>query len=308
MLSYIYSRLITAIIVIFGVSTIVFLLIHIVPGDPVEVMLGETAQLADRQALREALGLNLPLWQQWLNYIIQLIHFDLGTSLHSKQAVTAILLERIPATVLLACASIFVAIFIAMPMGILAAVRKGSAWDVGAMTFSMLGVSIPNFWMGPLLILIFSLWLGWFPVSGNEGIGALVLPALTLGTALAALLSRMVRASLLEVLNEDYIRAAQARGLSNYTIIGKHALSNAALPIITVLGLQFGALLTGAVITETIFSWPGIGQLTIDAIQKRDYPVVQACVLLISLTYVVINLLTDLTYAFFDPRVRLGAT
>ncbi len=305
MLSYLYSRLATAIVVIFGVTTIVFLLLHIVPGDPVEVMLGETAQPADREALRHALGLDLPLWQQWINYIKQLMHFNLGTSLHSRQEVMHILSERIPATLLLASASIVTAVMIALPLGILAAVRKGSKWDTGAMTFSMLGVSIPNFWMGPLLIMIFSLWLGWFPVSGNEGISSLVLPALTLGTAMAALLSRMVRASMLEVLNEDYIRAAQARGLTNHAVIWKHALHNAALPIVTVLGMHLGALLAGAVITETIFSWPGIGQLTIDAIQKRDYPVVQACILLISLTYVVVNLVTDLAYALLDPRVRL---
>jgi len=307
MLSYLYSRLATAAIVVFGVITIVFLLIHIVPGDPIEVMLGETAQAADREALKQALGLDLPLWQQWINYINQLAHFDLGRSLHSKQAVMSILLERIPPTLLLAFTSMLTAILIALPLGVVAAIRKGTAWDVSAMTFSMLGVSIPNFWMGPLLILFFSLWLGWFPVSGNEGVTSLVLPTITLGTALAALLSRMIRASLLEVLNEDYIRAAQARGLSNQHIIFKHALRNAALPILTVLGMQLGALLAGAVITETIFSWPGIGQLTIDAIQKRDYPVIQACVLLISLSYVFINLLTDLAYAFFDPRVRLEA-
>ena len=308
MLTYLYSRLTTAIIVIFGVTTLVFLLIHIVPGDPVEVMLGETAQLADREALRDSLGLNLPLWQQWLNYMNQVLHLDLGVSLHSKKQVSSLLLERIPATFILAICSMGIAVLVSLPLGIIAAVRKNSVWDSAAMTFAMIGVSIPNFWMGPLLIMVFALWLGWFPVSGNEGINSIVLPAVTLGTALAALLSRMIRASLLEVLNDEYINAARARGLSNTTVIFRHALANAALPIITVLGLQFGALLTGAIITETIFSWPGIGQLTIDAIQKRDYPVVQASVLLISLTYVVINLLTDLAYAFLDPRIRLESS
>lgn len=305
MLTYLYSRLTAAILVILGVTTLVFLLIHIVPGDPVEVMLGESAQLADREALRDSLGLNLPLWQQWLNYMNQVLHLDLGVSLHSKKQVASLLSERIPATFMLAICSMVIAILVSLPLGIIAAVRKNSAWDSAAMTFAMIGVSIPNFWMGPLLIMIFALWLGWFPVSGNEGFNSIVLPAVTLGTAMAALLSRMIRASLLEVMNDEYINAARARGLSNTTVIFKHALANAALPVITVLGLQFGALLTGAIITETIFSWPGIGQLTIDAIQKRDYPVVQACVLLISLTYVVINLLTDLAYAFLDPRIRL---
>jgi len=306
MLNYLYARCISAIIVILGVSTIVFLLIHIVPGDPVEVMLGEAAQLADREELRSALGLDQPLLQQWIKYMYQVLHLDLGTSLYSKREIYSILAERIPATLVLACAGIIIAIVIALPMGILAAIRRGSPWDFCAMTFSMLGISIPNFWMGPLLIIIFSIGLGWFPVSGNEGAGSLILPALTLGTALAALLSRMVRGSLLEVLNEDYIRAAQARGLSDMTVILRHGLPNAALPVITVLGMQLGSLLAGAVITETIFSWPGVGQLTIESIQNRDYPVVQACVLLISLSYVAVNLLTDLTYAFLDPRVRLG--
>lgn len=289
-----------------GVTTIVFMLIHVVPGDPVEVMLGESAQVADKEALRETLGLNLPLSTQWLNYVSGLLQLDLGTSLHSKRPVVEILSERIPATSILAGTSILIALIIALPLGVLAAVRKDSFWDTGAMAFSMLGVAIPNFWMGPLLILVFSLWLGWFPVSGNDQTLSLVLPALTLGTALAAILSRMIRSSLLEVLNEDYIRAANARGLSPTTIIWKHGLKNAALPVVTIMGMQLGALLAGAVITETVFSWPGIGQLTIESIQKRDYPVVQSCVLLISLSYVFINLLTDLAYAYLDPRVSLS--
>lgn len=306
MLNYLLTRLVSAFIVVIGVSTIVFLLIHIVPGDPVEVMLGEAAGPVDREALRTSLGLDLPLWQQWTAYLYQLSHLDLGISLHSRRPIAAILAERLPATVLLAGASLVVAVIIAFPLGILAAIRRNTGWDTGAMVFSMLGVSIPNFWLGPLLILVFSLWLGWLPVSGYSGVASLVLPALTLGTALAALLSRMIRASLLEVLGEDYIRAARARGLSPVQVIGRHGLVNAALPILTVLGMQLGALLGGAVITETIFSWPGIGLLTIEAIQQRDYPVVQACVLVISLAYVLINLVTDLLYAGFDPRVRLG--
>ncbi|MFB3116520.1 MAG: nickel ABC transporter permease [Gammaproteobacteria bacterium] len=306
MLNYLGSRLFGALLVVVGVTTIVFMLIHVVPGDPVEVMLGESAQVADKEALRETLGLNLPLSTQWLNYVSGLFQLDLGTSLHSKRPVVEILFERIPATSILAGTSILIALIIALPLGVLAAVRKDSFWDTGAMAFSMLGVAIPNFWMGPLLILVFSLWLGWFPVSGNDQTLSLVLPALTLGTALAAILSRMIRSSLLEVLNEDYIRAANARGLSPTTIIWKHGLKNAALPVVTILGMQLGALLAGAVITETVFSWPGIGQLTIESIQKRDYPVVQSCVLLISLSYVFINLLTDLAYAYLDPRVSLS--
>ncbi|MEE9158387.1 MAG: nickel ABC transporter permease [Gammaproteobacteria bacterium] len=305
MLRFLITRLVSATVVVFGVITIVFLLIHLVPGDPVEVMLGEAAQPADRDALRQALGLDQPLWVQWGRYVQGLAHLDLGMSLHSKRPIVDILGERVPATLLLAAAGLLVAVVIALPLGILAAVRKGTGWDQGSMAFAMLGVSIPNFWMGPLLILVFSFWLGWFPVSGMEGIRSLVLPAFTLGTALAAILSRMVRAALLEVLSEDYIRAARAKGLNNRTVVLHHGLRNAALPVITVLGLQLGALLGGAVITETIFAWPGIGQLTIEAIQRRDYPVVQACVMLISLAYVLVNTLTDVAYAALDPRVRL---
>ena len=304
-LNYLIKRLSGAVFVLFGITTLVFLLIHLVPGDPVEVMLGETARPADREALRHALGLDLPLLQQWWHYLSGIIHFDLGQSLHSKRAVSQLLVERLPATAILSIASMFVAIIIALPLGLLAAVYKGSIWDRLAMMTAMLGVSIPNFVMGPILIIIFALWLGWFPVSGNEGFASLVLPALTLGTALAAILSRMVRASMLEVLQEDYIRAARARGLNEFHVLGLHALRNAALPVITILGMQFGALLAGAVITETIFAWPGIGQLMIESIQKRDYPIVQACVLLISVTYVLVNLLTDILYTNLDPRVKL---
>ena len=305
MSNYLYKRFLTALVVILGVSTLVFLLIHIVPGDPIETMLGETAQVADTEALRNALGLNLPLYQQWWNFMSQLIHLDLGTSLYSKREISDLLAERIPPTLILALTSIIIAILVALPLGVVAAVHRGTGWDTASMTFSMFGISIPNFWLGPLLIMIFSLWLGWLPVSGMHGAASLVLPALTLGSAMAAILSRMVRSALLEVLGEDYIRAAQARGLPRFAVIVRHALPNAALPVITVLGLQLGALLAGAVITETIFSWPGIGQLTIEAIQRRDYPVVQACVLFISLTYVSVNLITDLAYAALDPRVRL---
>ena len=307
MLNYILSRIASACIVIFGVVLIVFMLIHMVPGDPVEVMLGESATAIDREALRHSLGLDQPLWQQFYHFLQGLSHFDLGHSLHSKQAISEIIAARIGPTAELALASLLVAFLIAFPLGILAALKKDRLGDAAAMSFSLLGVSIPNFLMGPLLILLFSVLLGWFPVSGKSGLDSLVLPALTLGTALAAVLSRMIRASLLEVLNEDYIRTAKAKGLSRVRIIGLHALRNAMLPVITLIGLQIGALLAGAVITEIVFSWPGLGQLTIESIQKRDYPVVQACILLISTTYVVVNTLTDIVYGLLDPRIRLGS-
>jgi peptide/nickel transport system permease protein len=300
------SRLASAALVVLGVACLVFLLIHLVPGDPVDVMLGEAAQPADREALRAAMGLDRPVHVQLRDYLVGLARLDLGVSLHTRQSVAALLAERLPATVELAAASLLVALALALPLGVLAAVRQGSLWDRGAMTFSLLGVSIPNFWMGPLLILVFSLWLGWLPVSGRDGLASLVLPALTLGTAMAAILARMVRAVLLEVLGEDYIRTARAKGLPEHIVVLRHALRNALLPIITLLGLQLGTLLGGAVITETIFSWPGIGQLTVEAIQRRDYPVLQACVLLIAVAYVLVNTLTDLVYAWIDPRVRLG--
>lgn len=307
MLAYIFQRLLGALLVILGVVSIVFLLIHLIPGDPVEIMLGESASTADREALRVALGLNLPIGVQFQNYLYGLLQFDTGNSIHFQRPVSELLLERLPATGLLALVTLLITLSLALPLGVIAAVRRNTWWDTGAMSFSMLGVSIPNFWLGPVLILIFSLWLGWFPISGQGGFTAVILPALTLSTGLIAVLSRMVRSSMLEVLGEDYMRTARAKGLPPHRVILHHGLRNALLPVITLLGLQLGALLAGAVITETVFSWPGIGLLTIESIQSRDYPVVQACVLLISVTYVLVNLLTDLAYAWVDPRVRLGS-
>ena len=306
MFNYILTRIVSAAIVIMGVVFIVFMLIHMVPGDPIEVMLGESATAVDRDALRKTLGLDQPLWQQFYHFVQGLLHFDLGNSLHSRKPIAELIAARIGPTVELALASLLVAFLIAFPLGIIAALNKDRLADAGAMSFSLIGISIPNFLMGPLLILLFSVSLGWLPVSGKSGLDSLVLPALTLGTALAAILSRMIRASLLEVLHEDYIRTAKAKGLSRLRIVGLHALKNALLPVITLIGLQIGALLAGAVITETVFSWPGLGQLTIESIQKRDYPVVQACILLISTTYVVINTVTDIAYGLLDPRIRLG--
>ena len=296
----------SAVLVVFGVSCLVFVLIHLVPGDPVEVMLGETASAADRESLRRQLGLDQSLVHQFVVFLEGLMKFDLGVSLHSKRPIVDVLAERIPATVELATASLLVALALALPLGVIAAMRRGSGWDLGAMGFAMLGVSIPNFVMGPLLILVFAVWLKWLPVSGREEWGALILPALTLGTAMASILSRMIRAALLEVLGEDYIRTARAKGLREVEVVIHHALRNATLPVITVVGLQLGTLLGGAVITEIVFSWPGVGQLTIESIQRRDYPTLQASVLVISVAYVAVNTLTDILYAWLDPRVRLA--
>lgn len=306
MKEYLILRLTNALIVIFGVVSLVFFLIHLIPGDPVEVMLGESARVSDREQLREALGLNQPVLVQWKNYLVDVVQFDLGNSLHSRQAITDILVERLPATIELALVALVFALLIALPLGIVAATRKNTSWDKTAMTVSLLGVSIPNFLMGPLLILLFSMMLGWLPVSGREEPQSVLLPALTLGTAMAAILSRMLRATLLDVINEDYIRTARAKGLPFVRAIVFHALPNTFLPLITLLGMQLGALLAGAVITEIVFSWPGIGSLTIEAINSRDYPLVQSCILLISVSYVLVNAGTDILYSILDPRVRLG--
>lgn len=304
MLQLLLTRLFSMFGVILGVVTLVFLLIHLVPGDPVQAMLGESATATDQVALRHVLGLDQPLLTQYVQTLQHLIQGDLGTSLYSKEPIREMLSRRIPVTVLLTLFGLAVAIVIALPLGSIAALHKDKFWDYTAMSFSLLGISVPHFWLAPLLIMLFSLQLGWLPVSGYQHWNSLVLPAVTLGTALAAVLARMVRATLLEVLHEDYIRTARAKGLSQRAVIMHHALRNAALPILTVLGLQLGALLGGAVITETIFSLPGIGQLTVEAIQRRDYPVVQACVLLISISYVVVNTFTDVLYAWLDPRVH----
>ena len=303
---FLLPRVFTALGVVVGVVCLVFLLLHLVPGDPVEVMLGESAQPADKEALRQALGLHQPIHLQLLSYIKGLVQFNLGTSLYSGRPISTILIERLPATIELGLASLCIALVIAIPLGVLAAIKKGTAWDVWAMGLALFGVSIPNFCMGPMLIIVGALWLGWFPVSGREGLISIVLPAMTLGTAMAAILSRMIRNTLLEVLNEDFIRTARSKGLAEQMVILRHGLSNAWLPVITLLGLQLGALLSGVVITETVFSWPGIGSLVMEAIHRRDYPVVQAAMLLISVSYVTVNLLTDLVYAWADPRIRLS--
>lgn len=305
-MSYLLRRLIYGLMTMAGVVLLVFLLIHLIPGDPVERLLGESARPADRQALTAALGLDQPLWRQLTTYVAGLSRGDLGDSLVSGQSVGGLIALHLPATLQLAVAALAIAIVVAMPLGVAAARRRDSVWDSGAMTFSLIGVSVPNFWLGPVLILVFSLWLGWTPVSGRDGLASLILPAVTLGTSLAAVLARMVRSSLLEVLDEDYVRTARAKGLGERAVVWRHALRNALLPVVTLLGLQLGALLGGAVITETVFSWPGIGSLLIDAIQARDYPLVQGCVLTISLAYVGVNLATDLVYALIDPRIQLA--
>jgi peptide/nickel transport system permease protein len=287
------------------ILTTVFLLIHIVPGDPVAQMLGEDARAEDLAQLRHALGLDAPLGTQYVRYLSGLFRGNWGTSFHFNSSVSAIVFQHFPATLELALAGLFVCLAIAIPAGVYSAARQGSAADHATSVFTLLGLSLPNFALGPLLILVFSIEIGWLPVSGRGGIEHLVLPAVTLGAALAAILTRMVRASMIEELSSDYVRTARAKGLSERRVLFRHALPNAMIPIITIVGLQFGALLAGTIVTETIFSWPGIGRVAVQAITERDYPLLQGCILVIALSCVFVNLLTDLIYAVIDPRVRV---
>ncbi len=302
---YLIRRLLLTIPVLLGVATRVFSLIHFIPGDPAQAMLGEGAAPEDVAQLRERLGLDRPLLVQYGSFLQGLVRGDLGVSLRNDQPVLQQILERMPATAELAFASMAVAVLIALPLGIIAAVWRGTAIDYSAMTLSLVGISVPNFWLGPLLAIVFAVELGWLPVGGRGTLAHLVLPAVTLGAALSAILARMTRASLLEELREPYVLAARAKGVSRSRAVLHHALRNSLIPIVTILGLQFGVVLTGAVITETIFAWPGIGRLLIQSISFRDYPTVQGCVLLIAVTYVGVNLITDLTYGFLDPRIRV---
>jgi ABC-type dipeptide/oligopeptide/nickel transport system permease component len=290
--------------VLLGVATLVFSLIHFIPGDPAQAMLGETAAPADVEALRRQLGLDRPLLEQYGAFLTGVVKGDLGTSLRTGQPVTTQLLERLPATFELAAAAMLVAIVFAIPLGVAAAVRRGTAVDHTAMTVALAGVSVPNFWLGPLLALVFAVELGWLPVSGRGDLSHLVLPAISLGAGLSAILARMTRASLLEELREPYVQAARARGVSGGRAVWRHAFRNSLIPVVTIVGLQFGVVLTGAVITETIFAWPGIGRLLIQSIGFRDYPLVQGCILFIAVVYVLVNLATDLVYGVLDPRIR----
>jgi peptide/nickel transport system permease protein len=303
-LRFVARRVALTIPVLLGVATLVFLLIHLIPGDPAQAMLGEAAPQADVEALRTQLKLDRPLLEQYLDFLGGLMRGELGTSLRTRTPVTDQIAARLPATFELALAAMLVAMVVAVPLGIAAAAWRGSFVDHAAMAVAMGGMAIPNFWLGPLLAIVFAVELGWLPVSGRGGIDHLVLPAVSLGVALAAMLARMTRASLLEELREPYVRAARARGVSRARAVLVHAFRNSLIPVVTILGLQFGAVLTGAVITETIFSWPGIGRLLIQSIGFRDYPLVQGCILLIAVTYVAVNLLTDLAYGLLDPRIR----
>src|SRR3989441_1352931 len=304
MLAFIVRRLLLTLPVVWVVVTLVFGLIHMVPGDPVAQMLGEGASVAEIEGLRHDLGLDRPVLEQYWTYVTGLLHGDLGVSFRNQQTVAASILERYPATVELAVASMIFSVIVSVPFGVISAVRRGRAADRAISFVSLFGVSLPNFALGPILILFFSIMLGLFPVSGRDGLSHLILPAVTLGGGSAAIMTRMVRGSMLEEIGQDYVRTARAKGLAESAILFGHALRNGLLPVVTLLGLNAGALLAGALITETIFSWPGLGRLTIQAIFARDYPLVQGCILAIALTYILINLCTDVVYSVVDPRIR----
>ena len=307
----ILTRLALTIPVVWLVVSLVFLLIHLVPGDPILQMLGDGATPADLTALRHQYGLDQPLWRQYLHYWNGVVHGDLGSSIRLHDTVAHLISARYPYTMALTLTALGLGLALALPAGILAAVRRGRWLDQALSVVSLTGLSVPGLVRGPVLILVFSILLGWLPVSGaNAGGGRsidwhyLVLPSIAMGASLAAILTRMVRTAMLEELGQDYIRTARAKGLSETAVVWRHALPNALVPIVTVVGLQFGALLAGAIVTETIFSWPGLGRLTVSAISNRDYALVQGCLLSIGLTYVLVNLLTDVVNRWVNPRMR----
>lgn len=305
MFFYCIYRVLHVIPVALGVVVAVALFIHLVPGDPVDTLLGEFATPQERVQLRERLGLHHPVGRQVLTYVEQVAHGDLGVSLIYNRPVAEMMGERLLPTLELAILAVLVALLLGVPMGILSALQKGRWIDTVSSAFSLVGVAMPTFWLGPMLVLLFSIYLGWLPVSERGEWTTYILPACTMGIALSAILNRMTRSSMLEHLKENYVRTARAKGCSEWSVIGKHVLRNAALPLVTVVGLQFGVLLTGAVITERVFDWPGVGSLMLEGLNNRDYPIVQGCVLLFSASYLLVNLLTDLVYAFVDPRIQL---
>ncbi len=306
MLTFIIKRFLALIPVGLGVVCIVSALIHLVPGDPADTILGPYATEQEKVQLRHDLGLDKPFVPKLLSYYVDIAHGDLGTSLLYRKPVTELIADRVRPTMELAFCAMVVAMTLSVPLGIISAVNAGKPLDFAAMGFAMTGIAIPNFWLGPLLVLVFSLKLGWLPVSERGDWTTYVLPSLTLGIALSAMLSRMTRNSMLDNLKEDYVRTARAKGNKEFVVVMKHVFRNAALPLLTVIGLQFGVLLTGAIITERIFDWPGLGSLILEGINNRDYPVVQGCVLVFSFTYLLVNLITDLSYAVVDPRIKTG--
>jgi peptide/nickel transport system permease protein len=304
MASYLLRRGMDLVLTLLGVSIVIFMIIRLVPGDPARLIVGTEATEADVRNIRRQLGLNAPLPVQYLRYLDALAKGDLGRSLRNRQPVTALLRARLPNTLTLAGASLAVTLVIGVGTGMLAAIRRGTAFDTASMVFALIGVSMPGFWLGLMLIFLFAVRLGWLPTSGAGGIKHLILPAVTLGVGNAAIIARLTRANLLEVLHQEYVRTARAKGLRPRSVLIGHAMRNAIIPTLTVLGLQWGTLLAGSVVIETVFAWPGVGRLLVDSVAVRDYPVIQACVLLFALVFMLTNLLVDVAYALLDPRIR----
>ncbi len=306
MTHYIFRRLALSLFVLLGVSVVVFGLVHLAPGDPARLMLYDTAPEEEVQAMRKTLGLDQPLYLQYWLFLSNALRGDLGRSLYYKQSTLRIILEHLPATVELTFAALIISLAVAVPMGILSAVRRDTVWDYAGMLLATIGQATPVFWLGLMFILLFSVQWTLLPSSGRGGIDNLIMPSVTLGAPLMALVTRLVRSGMLDILGEDYIRTARAKGLTEQLVVYRHALRNMLIPLVTVVGLQLGALLGGAVITETIFAWPGVGRLVVTAITARDYPLVQAATLLVSVYFVAINLLLDVLYVYIDPRIRVA--
>ncbi len=287
-----------------GVSICVFMLLHLIPGDPAEVMLSQQGTSSDVQALRRDLGLDEPLYEQYIHYIGRVVQGDLGESIRLRLPVRSLIADAVPSTLKLAVAGLILAIIGGITAGVLSAVYRGRFPDYLAMTGALVGISLPSFWLGLMLILLFSVKLGWLPIAGAEGPSSMILPAVTLAAIPLAVIARLTRSSLLEVLGQDYIRTARAKGVPYWKVVAKHGLRNSIIPVITVVGIQFGTLLGGAIIVESVFAWPGIGQLLIDAVTARDFPLVQGIVLFVAAGVVAINLVVDVLYAYVDPRIE----
>ncbi|OON93583.1 MAG: peptide ABC transporter permease [Candidatus Epulonipiscium fishelsonii] len=301
---YILKRLLMLIPVIIGVSFLVFFIMALSPGNPARTILGESAPIEAVEALEEELGLNDPIIQRYANYMLDLVQGDMGESYKSGRPVFSEVMSRFPATIQLALGGMIFAIMLSIPIGIISATKQYSALDGASMIFALLGVAIPNFWLGLMLIIVFSLNFGWLPSGGMGGWQNFVLPVITLGTGCMANITRTTRSSMLEVIRQDYIRTAKAKGVKQKIVIGRHALNNALIPVVTVIGLQFGALLGGAVLTETVFSWPGVGSFLINSIKAKDTPSVMGCVIIFSICFSIVNLLVDILYAYIDPRIK----
>ena len=307
MLTWILRRILAVVPVLFGVTLAVFSMLFLVPGDPVKMMLAEFVTNPDQVAqMRAQLHLDEPILKQYGRFVTSAVRGDLGTSIRSRRPVTIEIGENLASTAQLALAAMLVAVGIGIPLGLLAALSRNSWLDVASMGTALLGVSMPSFWLGLLLIFVFSLHLAWFPATGGGDLHHLILPAVTLGMIAAAIIARLTRSSMLEVLGQDYVRTARAKGLGSFSVVVRHALKNALIPIITIFGLQFGNLLAGAVIVETVFSRPGLGRLIVGGILNKDFPLVQGVVLFVATIYVLINLLVDVAYAYADPRIRFG--